>query len=220
MRSLLFAVTILGLALIHFLHSSEAQIQWNTLFFDDFDRPNGPLGINYTSIDQYPTPSILNGMACGNNHNATLVVEQYDQLSKGFYIRVSFSFQTNASSDFEGYALAHTTSNETVAAGCDGGFSNSSGPCWCKPNVGIIFNGNSTSSNLVQTQLGVAFFFQAIFFRDSVTFTLFDFTAVQLETVSMANTKFSPFPQFFGFVLGRRYLSYACLDDFRLEMGS
>jgi len=219
MRSLLFAF-ILGLALIHFLHSSEAQIQWTTLFFDDFDRPNGPLGINYTSIFHQPPPSILNGMACGNSQNAALVVQQYDQLSKGFYIRVSFSFQTNASNDFEGYALAQTTSNETVVAGCDGGFSNSSAPSWCTPSVHIILHGNSTSSKMVRTQLGVAYFFQAIFYRDSITFTLFDFSAAQLGTVSMANTKFSPFPQFLGFVLGRNDFSYACLDDFRLEMGS
>ena len=101
---------------------STAASAAQTIFFDDFNGPNGGLdGLNWSDS----AAAIVGEQMCGDVQSFGL----YAQPITGKHVRVSYEFSASDPSGFESYVVTQAGS-QTFLMGCDGGFGE-----FCTPKI-------------------------------------------------------------------------------------
>lgn len=182
-----------------------------TVFSDDFNRADGPLGPPHWNVSLAPTPLVIaNGAACADDHGVAIYASTLD----GARARVSFRFVATSPDGLEAHALAVTRGGTVYYLGCDGG----AGSGLCAPAIGIASGAapqRLASGPPVALAAGVSYRIEATLDGRALGLRLLDGSDTVLAT--LAATSSATFTQV-GVVAGRQSDgALTCVDDFRLE---
>lgn len=196
---------------------SSAQIKWSTIFYDNFDRPDGPLGPNWVTSDIYQTPplNITNKQACAN----TQAFGVYKSSITADMVRVSYSFSAQSQAGLETYILQlsdQVSSNPyVVITGSDGGGDRST------PTIRLIDGPAGVSGQTAPLQPNQTYYFESMTFNNYITLVITDSAGVQVASL----VNYNVFPsgqsyQWWGVLVGRGEQLDSCIDNVRFEYGS
>jgi hypothetical protein len=174
-----------------------------TIFFDDFDRPDGPLDTRSWSD---VTATIAAQRVCGDAHAIAL----YGQTITSNHVRVSYEFSAADPSGFESY-VALQAGSATYIAGCDGGVGDG-GRCTPKIARGWTDLVRGTGIPMVT---GTPYRVQAEIDRGVVTLIIADEAGTVLGHASADTSEH--FTEI-GLTVGRHTDGQlTCADNFRIE---
>jgi hypothetical protein len=204
-----------------------------TVFFDDFDRADGPIGWPWGTIAGAPSGprlTIAEHRACGD----VQTVGMYDTLLTGTHTRVSYSFAATDPSGFESYVITGTTcsNNPTVCAqdadcgaggtcqpaymvGCSGGWN---GAGACLPRISYVGGGGTVlgrTGTPIPMKVNTSYRVEAEFNDGLISVTIADAEGQVLGGLALSTSqRFAHF----GLLVGRSADSHlTCADDFRIE---
>ena len=174
-----------------------------TIFFDDFNRPDGSLDRrNWSDV----TATISGQRVCGDAQSIAL----YGQTITSDHVRVSYEFSAADPSGFESYVILQAGS-ATYDAGCDGGFGDGG---LCTPKVARGMD-NLTTATAIPMVTGTVYRMQAEIDHGVVTVTIADAQGTALGHVAADTSEH--FTEF-GLTVGRRADGQlTCADNFRIE---
>lgn len=179
------------------------------VFADHFDRPDGPLGPDWTAAPGADPLAISAAQACGDDRNAALLAVPLP----GARSRVSFVMQAGTASGFQAYALFLTDDGVAWALGCDGGT-----PGACTPEIGIISGSRllrRAQGSPIAMSIGARYRISAVAADGQLTLFIASDDGAPLGEISYGGV-----PAFVstGLVAGREAdAQLTCLDDVNVE---
>eukprot|EP00041_Stephanoeca_diplocostata_P005360 m.60101 g.60101 ORF g.60101 m.60101 type:complete len:230 (-) comp15739_c0_seq1:372-1061(-) len=188
---------------------------WTTVFLDTFDRPDGPIGSNYTTgLNGTPPLAIHHHAVCSN----TQAIAIYNTSLSTAVHRVLYEFTPHSVEGFETYVLAIATEtlqpsvppSSVWIIGCDGGYSQT-----CTPTVRALDNSvHRTGSSFAMT-VGATYGIEVIVKQNSVhlNITLPGGTPGPGLSVDTASRQ----TRFLGLLVGRGLEEASCATAFAIE---
>eukprot|EP01102_Stenamoeba_stenopodia_P020626 TRINITY_DN8119_c0_g1_i2.p1 TRINITY_DN8119_c0_g1~~TRINITY_DN8119_c0_g1_i2.p1 ORF type:complete len:225 (-),score=31.89 TRINITY_DN8119_c0_g1_i2:205-879(-) len=212
---LLCMFLLTGLAVLCFASSyatAQSEFTWKRYFTDDFNRPNGNPGSNWTTpLGNQPPVYINDGQLCGAGQSVGILSFELPFPS----LRFSFNFTSISTTGFETYVLGTTDDQQSIFYfGCDGGYQ---GAGYCTPTIASL-NGTQLSGKPTAMNTDTSYFFQVIWTSTGVQFDLF-LSDELIATISLQNPEPIWMLTRFGVIIGRD-TTPSCISNFALDVGS
>jgi hypothetical protein len=177
-----------------------------TIFFDDFNRPDGGLDVLNWSDS---SAAIVGERMCGDVQSFGL----YAHPITGKHVRVSYEFSASDPSGFETYVVAQAGS-QTFITGCDGGFGAACTPKIARDMINLV------TGTAIPMETGKLYRIEGEIEEGVLTLKISDPSipdacSAVLATLGMdTDTRFTEI----GLVVGRKADGMlTCADDFRVE---
>ena len=175
-----------------------------TIFFDDFNRADGPLDVH----DWSDSTAMISGQrVCGD-------VQSFAFSSRSItsnHVRVSYEFSAADPSGFESYVIAQAGS-QTYDAGCDGGFGDGG---LCTPKIQALGAEKIVKGTAIHMETGKVYRVQVEIDQGVVTLTVADEGGTALGRLTLDSGEH--FTEL-GLTVGRHADGQlTCADNFRIE---
>jgi len=187
----------------------DSNTKWQVYFEDNFNRPNGAPGSNWTTpIGGQPAVYINNNQLCGAGQSIGLLSFPINFET----LRFAFNFTSISTTGFETYVVGVDNQEDIWFTGCDGGYQ---GLGFCQPSVNH-FNVTSFAGTPVAMSINTEYFFEVMWSTTYIQFNLYE-SGQLLATVVESN----PIPDRslvnYGVIIGRDSTP-SCISNFVLEV--
>jgi hypothetical protein len=197
------------------------QSAYSPVFADDFLRPDGPIGSNYsTGMSGTPPLNILNYSVCSNTQSLAVYTRQQPATQH----RLSYTFTPHSVEGFETYAIAYngpslppTELPNVWTVGCDGGYSQT-----CTPTIRTGDGNEVKRGDPVQMQVGETYIMRAEFNKpvDSNNYSVFWSVSLNSTGEGLAQLDWAGAAKgvsWYGLLVGRGSAEASCASHLRLE---